>query len=245
MLILKRRKGVEETWSCESSAIHGCTRSCTCEIFLDPSYDYACVPLSYNSQNIPFRVTCYSSEEVTVAAKSRDGVDDREYLNLLHRELIRKLHKVHYAIASKGLLMCIHGQDCLYFLVLNASPDHYLSVRLTLDVKKGMLLAYGQSGDTHDIPPRAQKILMVALSDGTDSTAASVTFSYVCDTVATLNRSGSIMKGPAGIGSVVDLSIAGDLIAGEVSSDVATSIGCDTVETHHWLSQLGSGHTVG
>jgi hypothetical protein len=175
-------------------------------------------------------------------AKWRDGVDDREFLNLLQRDLLRKVHTVHYAIASKGLLMCIHGQDCLYFLVLNASPDHYLSVRLTLDVKKGVLLAYGQNGDTHDVPPRAQKILMVALSDGTDSAAASVAFSYVCDTIATSNRSRFIMKGQAGIGSVVDLSMAGDLIAGEVTADVATSMGGDTVETHHWLAQLGSSH---
>jgi hypothetical protein len=42
--------------------------------------------------------------------------------------------------SSKGLLMGIHGQECLYIVVLNASPDHYLLVRLTLDVKKGMQL---------------------------------------------------------------------------------------------------------
>ena len=239
MLILKRRKDVEDVWSCESSAIHGCTRSCTCEIFLDPSNDYVCVPFSYNSQGSPFRVTCYSSTEVTVSEESRNGMNNREFLNLLHRELLRKIHKVHYAIACKGLLMCIHGQDCLYFLVLNASSDHYLSMRLTLNVKKGMILAYGQSGDTHDVPPRTQAILIVVMSDGTDSAAASVAFSYVCETIAASKRS-RCTKGPAWIGSVVDLSMAGDLIAGEVTSDAATSIGGDTVETHHWLAQLGS-----
>ena len=239
MLILKRRKDVEDVWSCESSAIHGCTRSCTCEIFLDPSNVYVCIPFSYSSQNSPFRVTCYSSTKVTVSAESRNNVINREFLNLLHRELLRKVHKAHYAIACKGLLMCIHGQECLYFLVLNASSDHYLSMRLTLDVKKGMILAYGQSGNTHDVPPRTQAILTVVMSDGTESAAAGVAFSYVCETIATSKRL-NCMTGQAVIGSVIDLSKAGEIIAGEVTSDAATSIGGDTVETHHWLAQLGS-----
>jgi len=248
MLILKRRRGPNNSWSCESSAIQGCSRSCTSEIFLDPSNEYVCLPFSYHgrtggrSHGGPFRVTLYSSCEVSISAEKRDAVVSRIVLELLHRELLKMDHKVHYPIAKKGLLLCIHGRDCLYFVVLNAAEDSYLSLRLSLDVKKGMVLAYGRSGDTFDVSPRSQKIAMVALSDGTDSASVSVTFSYACDTIATdtPKQSASTWNGHCRLGSSMELTMAGDLIASEISSDAAVNKGGDTVETYLWLSQLGS-----
>ena len=189
MLILRRPRGSNENWSCESCIVQGCSRCCTCEIFLDPCNEYICVPFSYGTQargtlqGNPFRVTLYSSSTVAASVETRNAVQSHILLELLHRKLLGMNHKIQYSVAQNCVLLCIHGKDCLYFMVLNGASDRYLSLRLSMDLKKGMKLAHGCSGDTFDVPPRTQKIIMVALSDGTDSAAASVSFSYVCDTI--------------------------------------------------------------
>lgn len=211
--------------------------------------EYVCIPFSYGtqkrggSQTSPFRAALYSSEMVDFAAEAKDNVNSHLILQLLHRELLQSQKRVQYPVAEKGVLLCIHEQDCLYFVLLNAASDCYLSLRLTVDVTKGMILAHGCSGDTFDLPPSSQKIAMVAMSDGTDSAAASVTFSYVCDTMTT----NSSQQGPRpmqttriGIGSSLELPMVGHLIAGEITPNAASNKGGDTIETYHWLSQLGT-----
>ena len=117
----------------------------------------------------------------------------------------------------QGLAHVYPWARLLYFFVLNASSEHYLSVRSTIDVKKIMILTFGQSCNIHDVPPCAQTILIIALSDGTDSAPASVAFSKVCDSIAT-SKTSRCTKGRDGIGNVVDLNVARD-ISVEVKTD--------------------------
>jgi hypothetical protein len=164
---------------------------------------------------------------------------------MLHQKLLGMNRKIDYPVAQNCVLLCIHVKDCLYFMVVNGASDRYLSLRLLVDTRKGMKLVYGCSGDTFDVSPQSQKIIMVALSDGTDSAAPSVSFSYVCDTIATDSSKHPPMtataagKGECKLGSGLEITMAGDLIVAEVASSSVLNKGGDTIEAYHWLSQLG------
>jgi hypothetical protein len=252
IIILKRKLPCDD-WTVESSALHGCTRTCSCEIFLDPAFDYCVVPFSHHAEGstghlqggAPFRLTAYSSAPVVLEATSRDHVDQRACLELLHRIILGVGHKLYYAVAPQGILACVHGQECLYFVVINAASDHYLSLRLTVQETKGLLFMDGTSQDTFDVPPRSQAILLVVSHSGTDSSAAaSVTFTYASDIVPSKSSSSPERRMQTAKSTItrssIQITLAGDLLASEVSPSSCCDKGGDTIETQLWLSQVGS-----
>lgn len=240
MIILKRR-GVDKEWEVEKIVACGMIRSSTLEVFLEPSYEYVVIPFSFTTdKDSPFRLSSYSAKQVDVVQFSTKEVDNKAPLHHLHRHLLKDERKLQYVVASKSLLLCVHGQRCLYFIVINASYDHILSVRLCVKLQKGLSLAHGVSGDICDIPARSQMIAMVVSSDGTLSSAVSLDFTYASDTVQISGSKRTQPFGRSSLGDPIELSMAGDLLASTVGSSCQRNKGGDTIETYQWLSQIGT-----
>ena len=104
--------------------------------------------------------------------------------------------------------------------------------------QKGLRFVHGTSGEVYDVPPRSQQILMVVLSDGrSNATAVSVVFSFASDAVPC--RLSARSENPR-LGSSIEVTMAGDLLAGGVDPGSNQMKGKDTIETFHWLSQIGA-----
>lgn len=241
----------DDGWELGTAALHGISRRCDVEIFLDPLYEYCIIPLSctvacpsssnyYNNDDSnnddsnsrhTFRLTTYSSLPLKIAyscynecsadvvagttcktntiTTSPIGSDtdpspslsislrDKNILTCLHRYLLRDERKLLYKIGrpsssssydSNGLLTIVHGTGCIYFLGINGSYEHYISIRITIgnDNECGSnssasassssstwCLSFGKNNDTMDIPPRKQKILLVVSATGKSSYSSS------------------------------------------------------------------------
>jgi hypothetical protein len=239
MIVLKRRDTTSD-WECEKIVTCGMIRSSTLEVFLEPCYEYCIVPFSFKSaQESSFRVSSYSAKNVNIKPVSIQQINGQAAIKHLHRHLLKDERKLQYVVAPKAVLVCVHGQRCLYFVAVNASHDHILSLRLCVKLPKGLALSHGTSGDVIDVPTRSQKILMVVSSDGTLSSAVSIAFTYASDTVSTKGSTRRASSGQA-LGAAVELGMAGDLMASSVDPDCSRNKGGDTIETYQWLSQIGS-----
>ena len=247
MLIMKKKK-TSDNWSSEAVVLHGFSRCSVCEIFLDPEFEYCCLPLStkswarLNEVDAPFCITCYSAETVAIEKIPHQMVvsRNRDALSLIHRHLITNDGKLLYVVAAKALLVCCHGYRCMYFLVINASPENFVSLRIQIELKKGILISYGENNATHDIPKRSMKIILVVSSDGTDSSAVSISFTYSSDVIKSAASETTISRAPAKFNSPVDISLAADLMAHDNDSRSCQNKGGDTIETYQWLSQVGA-----
>lgn len=238
MIIVKRRSG-EIEWECEQVILSGTSRSSAGEVFLDPLFEYKVVPFSYKDCKAPFRITTYSAKVVNIAQAPRNEVESDTFLSILHRHLLKGDRKLQYVVAPHSLLVCSHGYRCLYFTAINGSPDYLLSLRVILKLQKGLVLSHGESGETFDIPPKSQAVLLVVSGDGTMSSAVSMKFTYASDTIA-VSGSNPVYTKKRAIGSSVDLSIAGELLVQGVDPGCTQVKGGDTVETYHWIAQIGA-----
>lgn len=247
MLIMKKKK-TSDIWSSEAVVLHGFTRCSVCEIFLDPEFEYCCLPLStkswarLNEVDAPFCITCYSAEIVGMEKIPHQMVvsRNRDALSLIHRHLITNDHKLMYVVSSKALLVCCTGYRCLYFLVINSSPEYFVSLRLQIELKKGFLISYGENNATHDIPKRSMKIILVVSSDGTDSSAISISFKYSSDVIKSAASETTISRVPAKFDSLVDISLAADLMAHGIDTCSCQNKGGGTIDIYQWLSQVGA-----
>ncbi|KAL7561882.1 hypothetical protein ACA910_014257 [Epithemia clementina (nom. ined.)] len=237
-----------KSWDCEASAVVGVKRISSCEVFLDPDYEYYCVPFSCmanrkpSGETSPFRLCTYSASSVSVrSVRQQQHQEHRKHaLTALHRELLRAEHKLLYPVTPRGLVACSHGHGCVYFLAINGEPDKYISLKLNLDIPNGLILAFGEmSGGTHDIPPRSQKVIAVITSDGKFSTATSLNFTYVCDSIHAINRSLHNHPPTTGLGDRMDLTMSGDLLAGSIDQARVSFRGGDTLDTYLWIPQIG------
>lgn len=247
MIIMKRRIPTDR-WSNEAVALYGFTRFSVCEVFLDPEFEYCCIPISTNAwdrennTDAPFCITSYSAESVEIEQIPHQMVVNRnsDALSLIHRHLLTDERKLMYALAPKCLLLCCNGYRCMYFLVINASPDHFLSLRLQLRLQKGILISYGENNATHDIPKLSMKILAVVSSDGTDASAVSLSFEYSSDVIASPGREAATSKSPAKLNSAIGISMAAELLVCDINPAAVRDKGNDTIETCHWLAQVGA-----
>ena len=240
-LIILKRAGVDKEWEFEQVVLCGMMRSSTVEVFLEPSNDYMVFPFSLKRDTeSPFRLASYSAEQVCISQISRKEVGIKAPLCHLHRHLLKDERKLVYSIASSSVLVCVHGDRCLYFLVINASTDHILSVRLCVKLQKGISVTHGVSGDIKDVPTRSQRVVMVVSSDGTFSSAVGLEFTYATDTVKTSLAENTERLCGSSLGSPIEVSMAGELLASAVTLTSHRNKGGDSIETFQWLSQIGS-----
>ena len=258
-VILKRKKrtgisaplSLSSAWECEQVKLVGFLRTSSVEIFLDAAFQYICVPLSckHHQKEAPFRVCAYSAHPVQIQRIDKDKHAQMVPVTLesIHRHLLKDERKLHYAVSTQASLVCVHGQRCLYFLVVNGSRDTFLSLHLSIQVPKGVIVAYGPEKDTHDVRPLSQRILVVVASDGTLSNAVSIRFSYGSDTTKAKSNTCSQTTNqarPMRLDGTVDISMVGELLTGAGqairTTDQSQRRGGDTIETFQWLNQIGS-----
>jgi hypothetical protein len=84
-------------------------------------------------------MTLYISYTVYASPETRNA-GCHILLKMLHQKILGMNRKIDYAIAQNCVLLCLHGKDCLYFMVLNGASDRYLSLLLLVDTRKGMKL---------------------------------------------------------------------------------------------------------
>jgi len=241
-VVLKRRNGSVK-WECEKTATAGMERIATVEVFLEPSYQYSVIPFSFRADHVsPFRIATYSAKPVDISPHDVQDIKIVVPLSHLHRHLLKDERRLEYVVAPQAVLVCVHGQRCLYFLVANASSDHILSLRLCVKLQKGLFPSYGKSGDVCDVPPKCERIAMVISSDGTLSSAVSLNFTYASDTVKTCSSTSSHAKtNDPYFGGSIELSVLGELLASNAHPSSNQNKGGDTIETYQWLAQIGSG----
>lgn len=244
-IVMKRRSETEE-WSLESVIISGVSQSSDCDIFLDPSLTYCCIPFSCvaysgTKYDIDFRLVAYSAQPVEIKPMDNATEYQLEALRLLQKELINCDRKLIYNVAPCSFLTCVHGKGCLYFLGVNGALDMYLSVRLTFDVENGILIGYGHNEESYDIPPRTQKLLAVVMRNGKYTAATNVKFRYLSSTVKVAQEqvlTASRMN--ASFGCALEISIHGDVLASGVDETAVSVKGGDVIDTYLWIPQYGS-----
>lgn len=225
----------------------GVKRSSHCQIFLDPQYEYACVPFSLVAANrtasdehvFAFRLTVYSASKVELLAASH-GLQIREAaVRHLHKALLRCEHKLLFPVSNRGLLACVQGDGCLYVLALNGNTDAHLTVKLNVSQANGVLVPLGTSGETYSVVPGSQSVLLVVCSNGKDSSCTEIDLSYLASEVIADKSSRRVHSGRLGIGSCVDLTMAGDLLLNDLDPARISDQGRHRIDTYLWIPQLG------
>ena len=239
--IIMKRKLDDVEWVGEAVILAGIKRSISLELFLDPTqYEYVCVPFSCvgaTAHTFSFRLTAYSAGPVELLPIVVNSYA-KSALPVLHKELLSRGHNLLYPVAPNGLLGCIHGEGCLYFVAMNGATNSYLSIKLSVDVKDGILVVFGNANETHDIAPRSQKVLAILSGNGKLSTASEITFRYLSSVQAagSLPRTVNSFK----FGSDIPLTMSGDLLVSSVDAGRVENKGQDTVDTYLWIPQLGA-----
>lgn len=246
MSILKVSNTIEP--SCDAIILAGVTRAVTSEVFLDPAFTYYCVPFSFISRsancNFDFRLTVYSASSILIdTVTAGESIYRSSIVEKLHRELSGRQHKLLYNVAEACVLSCVHGEGCLYFVIMNGSSHSYLSLNLNVDEADGILPVFGKTRDTHDVPPRTQRLLVVLSRTGKTSNTTQVSFRYMSSIVPARGPKGSPGVPRTEVirfGSNVALTLAGDLLTGTVEPSSFQEKGGDTIDTYLSIPQLGS-----
>ncbi|GKY90943.1 hypothetical protein MPSEU_000067100 [Mayamaea pseudoterrestris] len=247
-MILKR-KHEEIDWACETVILAGVKRTICAEVFLDPAiYEYICVPFSCIGAKFDaftFRLSAYSASAVEIVASTCQQLSLEAVLIALHKDLLRRNHKLLYPVAGGALLCCIHGEGCLYFVAINGSVDSYLSIKLTYEVTSGIHVVFGMESETYDIAPHCQQVLIILSGNGKFSTATDIAFRYMCSQVlvrkdmsAATSQTPHRSSKTLGVG--IALTMAGDLLVSNIDLARIKPKGGDTVDTYLWIPQLGA-----
>ena len=191
------RQGSEAgRWEYVTSTLNGITRQCHIDVFLEANQTYICIPWSCTvSSDHQFRFVTYSGSPVTVTLLPESGSDNsddslvasvREFtLCKLFSELLlcndgSNIHPIVAMNGMEGLLIGAYGgtRSSFYLLAVNGSPDHYLSIRISVDnITNGQFVCafLGQKQNTisiqqyqdFDVPPMSQQFLLVLTLTGT------------------------------------------------------------------------------
>jgi hypothetical protein len=218
-------------------------RQNTFEIFLDPTNRYCCVPFSCLAARggaFSFRMTSYSSEAVSIEREVNSPAIQHVAVHLLHKDLLSRDHKLLYPVADRSILACVHGDGCLAFVAVNGASDHFLSMKLTICVQDGIVVVFGSSEDSYDVPPCSQKMLAIVSSDGKLSSATQLTFRYLSSTVPTKTTGGTRHRGAPEIGRNLELNIMADLLTSSVTPSEIRDRVSETIDTFLWIPQLGA-----
>uniref|UniRef100_A0A7S2UK82 Calpain catalytic domain-containing protein n=1 Tax=Attheya septentrionalis TaxID=420275 RepID=A0A7S2UK82_9STRA len=263
LILLKRpiHTGDQE-WVSHAIILHGVRRTCTCEVFLDPLFEYCIIPFSVlphvmgnpEAKNVSrtgmhsdtighsFRLTTYSSNEISIHEKMSKAVSGVAFptIKCLHRELITSDKKILYVLGPQCILLATQGSGCIYFMVLNATHDKRLLVKLTVaSGSKGALVAFGNTDDTHDLGPRMQRIVLVLMNNGREGHSMNeLGFSYASDFVPAPVpvNSRKLPSNAILLGDPMELSMAGDVLAAGVDTGGVARMGKGTIDSCLWSS---------
>ena len=257
-LIILRREQNSTDWQRSHFELTGIRRSSDISLFLDSKFEYCCIPFSCTAhcseargKEQSFRLVVYSATAVATTSTSNKEVA-QSVLRHFHTELLSREHKLLYRLSSDGFLVAIHGTGCLYFMLVNCSCDTLLSVRLSIDVPKGVRLCFGQNSSTHDSGPHQQRILAVVCCDGkTSSAATQLTFRFLSSTMAVKKTGKSQNQDHTGIhnrtpgalcslGDTLGATMASEMYHQSLLGSPIQHRGEDTVDTYLWIPQLGS-----
>jgi len=245
-IVLRRKLTVlNGVWEHEASSIVGVKRVSTVEVLLSPEYEYVCLPFSCiaggkrEQEQSPFRLCTYSASSINISAISKDVGYMQSAASLLHGELLRSEHHLSYPCAQPGLLACFQCQGCVYFSVINGSSNNFITMKFKLKAPKGIISAFGGDGDTHDIPPRSQRVIAWASGDGKFSAATSLSFTYLVDTVP-VRTTHTAKTLPVRLGMKVPLSTKSEELLGSMDASTISNRGGDTIDTYLWIPQIGS-----
>lgn len=249
-MLLTRQVGAHSTseWTLKGSVLCGVKRSNTLEVDLLPTEEYCCIPFSFHAtlrdiETVHFRLTIYSADSGVEVERCLNGTGfGRTLLHLLQRELVQQALRLVYQVAHQGALLCVHGEGCLYFLGLNGASDHYLSLRLKLQLPDGIIILHGKGDGEHDIPPQGQRILVIISTSGRTSAATQMSFRYMSSfvTVNSQKQHVCINSTSLKLGNALPLSFAGDLLASTLPEDQVRLTGGDTIDTYLWIPQVGA-----
>jgi hypothetical protein len=193
-----------------------------------------------SEERFSFRLTSYSAEKVEIV-REETKIYQNETIMTLHKEILRREHKLVYPVATGALLACVHGEGSLYFLAVNSASNAFLSLKLAVDIRDGMIAVLGRADDTHDIPPSSQKLVLVVSRNGKSSSSNQLKFTYISSTVPVqTNATRTATSTRPSLGGTQCLTLAGDLLASSIDNSQVRNRGGDTVDTYLWIPQMGS-----
>ncbi|CAJ1925377.1 unnamed protein product [Cylindrotheca closterium] len=246
MFLLKRSKGSTKGWRCEAISLDGVTRRLDKEIFLDPSLEYCVIPFAgmpvvAASSRFPYRLTVYSSHPVHIQTQCNDALYRPIILKGLHNDLLKDPLNATHMVSANAHLICAKKRGCLYFLAVNNSKNSFLCLLLNVNIGNGTIILFGKNGDTHDVAPESQKILLVVASNGKRSTTTEVKFKYISDEIQQGTKRNAVTRpsSEVGLGSTVDVSFFGSSLASD-SISCFSNKGEGSVDVYSWIHQVGS-----
>lgn len=242
-LIVLKRVCNSDDWTYVDCIVTGIRRQVTIEVFIEAAFQYCCVPFScfaaQNRQQFPFRLVCYSGESVIIDSVLNSDMR-APALDSFYRKMLSCENRICYPVAMGSILACIHGDGCAIFLAVNAALDHYLSIKLSIQLPQdGMVISLGAENESYDIPPRSQSALVIVSSDGKLSGATQLSFSYMGSIVKVDGSKKKRDRGANDLGIPFDLTLAGDLVVKRDYGPVNVQ-GKDTIDTFLWIPQLGA-----
>lgn len=253
MIVLCRK--ANEDWSLCECILQGVKRTCECEIFLSPEYEYCYIPFSYLSgkeeiqcgavsrkrTHVSFMFTSYSPSALDIRTESRVKFGHVKPLHALHEALMKSQKKISYPLGRKVMLLAIHGeQDCVYFVACNAGTDSML-LRLEIESSAGLQIVSGENKESLTISPSSKRIVLVLANDGIHLNP-SVSFKYKTQSLSTKNsvhgkNANELQITYEGLRSTTPLCDMGELVCSQQVEDESDGkTGNGTVDERLWES---------
>ena len=223
-------------------------------MMLQPTYEYLFVPFSFlvvrqRNGSFPFRFTTYSSEKIIVEPLTNNSYFGTVLTTSIHKKLLSSEPILWYHVAHQCLLVCVPCSGCLYFLALNDNPDHFLSIKLSIEEQDSLIIAFGRFTDTYDVAPRNQKLLAVITRNGKQlATATDLTFRYLSSVVTTTQgiddksmkmNSSKVPLVEKKMSHAIELTMAGELMTNNMCQPIEM-MGTHSIDIYSWIPQLGS-----
>lgn len=243
-VVLRRCPGSQD-WIYAACVFSGVKRANYCEITMNPLCEYCCIPFSSlasrkDKEEFPFRITTYSSAHVSRTREQISTIHRDAALRIIHQRLLTNETKLLYPVASKSILVCVQGEGCMFFLALNGSDDHFLSVKLSFRLQDGVLLAFGENDWTYDIAPRSQRVIGVLTRSGKMTATTEMSFLYLSGVISVKKDNRPSAKVGAHPEFGCSIGLMGDLMTRCIDETQINERGGDTVETYLWIPQIGS-----
>lgn len=253
MIILHRKDN--DKWALCECILQGVKRTCECEIFLSPEYEYCFIPFSFLSgkdeiqcgtvskkrTHASFMFTSYSPTALDIRAENRIKFGHVKPLNALHEALMKSQKKISYPLGKKAILLAIYGDtDCVYFVVCNAGSDSLL-LRLEVESSSGLQIVSGENKETLTISPGSKRIVLVLANDGIHLNP-NVSFKYMSEVLSIQNYDRMINGNDLqvtydGLRTTVPLCVMGELMCSQqVEDECDGKSGNGTIDERLWKS---------
>lgn len=253
MIILYRRDN--EEWALYQCILQGVKRTCECDFFLQPEYEYCFIPFSFLSgkdeiqcgavskkrTHTSFMFTSYSPSALDIRVESRIKFGHVKPLNALHAALMKSQKKISYPLGKKSILLAIYGDtDCVYFMACNAGSKCLL-LRLEIESSSGLQIVSGENKETLTITPGSKRIVLVLANDGIHL-KPNVSFKYMSEILSKKNNThmtngNNLQVTYDGLRTTIPLCATGDLMCSQhVEDECDTKVGNGTIDERLWKS---------